>query len=223
MDIGSWELRNFALRIVAWAVMGAQRCRSPSLTWAWRAALALERGGLSDVPAYREARVVGRIVGIAYRRASHWASPYISWRTCLTRPASKSSTYETSRVGLGPIPVFIGAARHIFKKGLPPRCAELLEWPLSNTSRPPTVSERPRTGSRLSDRPRTWLFMRYRAQVVHRPTSHRILDCCRCSHCAARDDANRPRSHPSDRCRRAGKITTLSNPGDSATFDSPSR
>ncbi len=132
MDFGSFELRNYGLRILAWAIMGgllgAMLSRSvPNLALS-RGAGAGALGGAVGCMGFLLTLTVlpgfaGRIVGIALLGLALGLAMYFVEN--MFREASIEVEWapnETTRVGLGAQPVVIGGGgeEHIFKKGLPP-------------------------------------------------------------------------------------------------------
>lgn len=138
MDIGSFELKYYALRIVAWSLMGALlgallSRAVPNLSMA-RGLGAGAIGGAIGCMGFLLASMflpgfAGRVVGIALLGLALGLAMYFVQN--MAREASVEvewAPYETSYVGLGSQPVFVGGGgeEHIFKKGLPPQVSSLV-------------------------------------------------------------------------------------------------
>ncbi|CDP85255.1 MULTISPECIES: hypothetical protein [Mycolicibacterium] len=138
MDIGSFELKYYALRIAAWSLMGALlgallSKAVPNLGLG-RGTGAGALGGAIGCIGFLLASMVlpgfaGRVVGVALLGLALGLAMYFVQN--IGREASVEvewAPYETSRVGLGAEPVFVGGGgeEHIFKKGLPPQVSSLV-------------------------------------------------------------------------------------------------
>lgn len=138
MDFGSFELKNYALRIAVWAIMGALLgsllSRSVPNLGLVRGAGAGAAGGALGCIAFICTSLVlpgpaGRVVGITLLGLSLGLAIY--YVENMFREASVEvewAPYETTRVGLGAQPVTIGGGgeEHIFKKGLPPHVSSIV-------------------------------------------------------------------------------------------------
>ncbi len=138
MEIGSFELKYYALRIVAWAVMGALLgallSRAVPNLGMVRGLGAGAVGGAIGCMGFLLASMflpgfAGRVAGIALLGLALGLAMYFVQN--MAREASVEvewAPYETSFVGLGSQPVFVGGGgeEHIFKKGLPPQVSSLV-------------------------------------------------------------------------------------------------
>lgn len=138
MDIGTLQLRNYGLRIAAWAIMGAllgaMLSRSVPNLGLRRGFGAGAIGGAVGCMGFLLTSMylpgsMGRIVGIALLGLSIGLAMYFV--ESMFREASVEvewAPHETTRVGLGAQPVVIGGGgeEHIFKKGLPPYVSSLV-------------------------------------------------------------------------------------------------
>ena len=239
MDIGSWELRNFGLRIAAWAVMGAllgaMLSRSvPNLGLARGFGAGAVGGAVGCMGFLLTLQflpgVVGRIVGVALLGLALGLAMYFVEN--MFREASVEvewAPYETSRVGLGPTPVFIGGGgeEHIFKKGLPPAVSSLVlrdgliehvetangkRTPLQDGSRLRIgglnlmVHAVPGSAGSAANRTKHWGIA---GSVVAAVTTAAV----------AMTLTGLGETPPTNTAGAPGKITTLTNVGDSATLD----
>lgn len=239
MDIGSWELRNFALRIVAWAVMGAllgamlsQSVPNLGLARGFGAGAVGGAVGCMGflLTVQYQPGVVGRIVGIALLGLALGLAMYFVEN--MFNEASVEvewAPYETSRVGLGPIPVFIGGGgeEHIFKKGLPPQVSSLVfrnglieHVETANGKRTPLQD-----GSRLRIGPLNLVIHAVSGpsgSPANKSQSWIVAGSIVATvviGAVAMTLTGLGRTPQTDAAGGPGKITTLSNPGDSATFD----
>lgn len=239
LDIGSWEFKNFGLRIIAWAVMGAllgaMLSRSVSNLGLARGFGAGAVGGavgcmgflltLQQLPG-----AVGRIVGVALLGLALGLAMYFVEN--MFREASVEvewAPYETSRVGLGPTPVFIGGGgeEHIFKKGLPPAVSSLVfrdgliehvetangkRTPLQDGSRLRigalnlVIHAVPGPGGAPVKQTQSWIIA---GSVVALVITGAV----------AMTATGLGQNPPRETASAPGKITTLNNVGDSATLD----
>jgi hypothetical protein len=132
LDISSFEVKYYALRIVAWslmgAILGALLSRAvPNLGLA-RGTSAGAIGGAIGCMGFLLAGMAlpgfaGRIIGITLLGLSLGLAMYfVESMAREARVEVEWAPYETSSVSLGPKPIFIGGGgeEHIFKKGLPP-------------------------------------------------------------------------------------------------------
>lgn len=239
MDITSWELKNFGLRIVAWAVMGAllgvmlsQSVPNLGLMRGFGAGAvggALGCMGFLLTVQYLPG-AAGRVVGIALLGlALGLAMYYVENMFSEASVEVEWAPYETSRVGLGPTPVFIGGGgeEHIFKKGLPPQVSSLVlqnglieHVETANGKRTPLQD-----GSRLrigglnlvvhavsgpggspANKSQSWIVAGSIVTTV-------IIGA------VAMTMTGLGQAPQTDAAGGLGKITALNNPGDSATFD----
>jgi len=239
LDIGSWELRNYGLRILAWAIMGSllgvMLSRSVPNLGLGRGFGAGAVGGSAGCMGFLLIvqylpGAVGRIVGIALLGFALGLAMYFVEN--LFQEASVEvewAPYETSRVGLGPTPVYIGGGgeEHIFKRGLPPAVSSMVlkngliehietatgkRTPLQDGSRLRIgslnllVHAVPGSSGVVANKYRSWLIAgSVIASVVVGAVAITATGL-------AQKPAQVTASGP-------GKITTLSNVGDSATLD----
>lgn len=239
MDIGSWELRNFGLRIVAWAVMGAllgaMLSRSvPNLGLARGFGAGAVGGAVGCMGFILTLQflpgAVGRIVGVALLGLALGLAIYFVEN--MFREASVEvewAPYETSRVGLGPTPVFVGGGgeEQIFKKGLPPAVSSLIlrdgliehietangkRTPLQDGSRLRIgglnliVHAVPGSVGSATNKTKQWAIA---GSVIAAVTTAAV----------AMTLTGLGQNPPTNTSSAPGKITTLDNVGDSATLD----
>lgn len=138
LDIGSFKLQNYGLRIVAWAIMGAllglMLSRSVPNLGPRRGFGAGALGGAVGCVGFLLTSMslpgsAGRIMGIALLGLTLGLAMYLVEN--LFREASVEVEWapnETTYVGLGAHPVTIGGSSeaHIYKKGLPPHVSSLV-------------------------------------------------------------------------------------------------
>lgn len=138
LDTGSVAVKMYALRIAAWALMGAllgaMLSRSVPNLGVTRGAVAGALGGATGSIGFLLTGLfapgfIGRFVGITLLGLALGFAMYLVEN--LSREASVEvewAPYETSLVGLGATPVLIGGGggEHIFKKGLPPQVSSLV-------------------------------------------------------------------------------------------------
>lgn len=138
MEVGSFQLRNYGLRILAWAIMGAllgaMLSRSVPNLPLRRGFGAGAIGGAVGCMGFLLTSMylagsTGRTVGIALLGLSLGLAMYFVEN--MFREASVEVEWaprETTRVGLGAQPVVIGGGgeEQIFKKGLPPYVSSLV-------------------------------------------------------------------------------------------------
>ncbi|MEX3650085.1 hypothetical protein [Mycolicibacterium porcinum] len=138
MDVGTFELKFYALRIVAWSLMGAllgaMLSKAVPNLGLVRGIGAGAIGGAVGCMGFLLASMflpglAGRVTGIAVLGLALGLAMYFV--QSMAREASVEvewAPYETSHVGLGAQPVFVGGGgeEHIFKKGLPPQVSSLV-------------------------------------------------------------------------------------------------
>lgn len=138
MDIGSFAIKNYALRIAAWALMGAMLGALlsryvPNLSVLRGLAAGALGGGLGCMGALCTWMFLpgfaGRIVGIALLGLALGLAMYLV--ESLFREVSVEVEWapnETSTISLGAHPVTIGGSgeEHIYVKGLPPHVSSLI-------------------------------------------------------------------------------------------------
>jgi hypothetical protein len=241
LDFGSWELRNFGLRVLAWAIMGAllgtMLSQSvPNLSSARGFAAGALGGALGCMGFLATSMfwpgIAGRVVGIALLGfALGLAMYFVEDMFSEASIEVEWAPYETSRVGLGPRPVFIGGGgeEHIFKKGLPPAVSSIVfknglieHVETANGKRTPLQD-----GSRLRIGGLNLVVHAVSGassqQATKRPSgliAMSIAGAVILAGATAMTVTGLGQTPPAaDTARGAAKITTLDNVGDSATLD----
>jgi hypothetical protein len=138
MDIGSYELKTYGLRIAAWAIMGAllgtMLSRYVPNLGTGRGFGAGALGGAAGCIGFLLTSmfvpgISGRIVGIALLGlALGLAMYFVETMSSEASVEVEWAPYESTLVGLGAQPVVIGGGgeEHIFKKGLAPMVSSLI-------------------------------------------------------------------------------------------------
>ncbi|MBX7135041.1 MAG: hypothetical protein K1X67_20440 [Fimbriimonadaceae bacterium] len=242
LEIGSFELRNYGLRILAWAIMGAllgaMLSRSVPNLGLIRGTSAGVLGGAIGCMGFLLTSMflpgfAGRVVGIALLGLALGLAMYFVQN--MFQEASLEVEWapnESTRVGLGAQPVVIGGGgeEHIFKKGLPPCVSSIVlkdglieHVETSNGKRTPLQD-----GSRLRIGGLNMVVHAVSGAGGSAPNKRRDLIVATSVACAVLIGAvaitvtARGHTLGASSAQGPGKITTLESVGDSAKLDTSS-